>query len=70
MIRALLEAHPYEEPAYDIYPLKSDETLYGQGVTGYLNSEMEESLFLKHISECLNCDALRHSKLTGKQIKK
>lgn len=70
VIRALLEAHPYEEPAYDIYPLKSDETLYGQGVTGYLNSEMEESLFLKHISECLNCDALRHSKLTGKQIKK
>ncbi len=70
VIKAMLEAHPYEEPAYDIYPLKSVETLYGQGVTGYLENEMEESLFLKHISECLNCDALRHSNFTGKKIKK
>lgn len=70
VIKALLESHPYEEPAYDIYPLKSVETLYGQGVTGYLENEMEEGLFLKHISECLNSDALRHSKFTGKKIKK
>lgn len=70
VIKALLDSHPYEEPAYDIYPLKNSETLYGQGVTGYLKDEMEESRFLKHISECLNCEALRHSNFTGKKIKK
>ena len=36
VIRALKEAHPYEEVAYDVVPLKKDSTLLGMGAIGHL----------------------------------
>jgi dinuclear metal center YbgI/SA1388 family protein len=35
VLQALRESHPYEEPAYDVYPLLEKKT-YGQGRTGLL----------------------------------
>lgn len=37
-IRQLRSAHPYEEPAYDVYPLKSEPSQRGAGCMGLLSS--------------------------------
>ncbi len=38
VVRALLEAHPYEEPAYDFYPLELKGEPLGLGLAGLLES--------------------------------
>lgn len=35
-VKALRKAHPYEEPAYDIIPLRNHGKAHGYGVLGYL----------------------------------
>ncbi|NLA04708.1 MAG: Nif3-like dinuclear metal center hexameric protein [Firmicutes bacterium] len=44
VIRALLEAHPYEEPAYDLYPLSREGEPRGLGLIGTLKSPQTLSL--------------------------
>ncbi len=69
-VKAMLAAHPYEEPAYDIYPLKNSETNYGMGMTGTLPRQMSESEFLEFVAKKLGTGFLRHSALTDKPVKK
>lgn len=38
VVRALLEAHPYEEPAYDLYPLELKGEPLGMGLVGLLKN--------------------------------
>lgn len=40
IIEAMLKAHPYEEPAYDIYPLENKGKTAGFGRIGTLSEEM------------------------------
>ncbi|OQY77592.1 MAG: Nif3-like dinuclear metal center hexameric protein [Ignavibacteriales bacterium UTCHB3] len=70
VIRKMREAHPYEEPAFDIYPVKNSETNYGMGVTGTLSEELSEADFLRSVAETLGTGFLRHSAFTGKKIRK
>ena len=67
-ISALLWAHPYEEPAYDIYPLQNEWSQVGIGVIGELEHPEEEIAFLKRIKERFNVGCLKHNMLTGKMI--
>lgn len=70
VIKALLEAHPYEEPAYDIYPLLNDYHLAGMGCMGTLEEPAGEIAFLETIERVFNAKGLRHSALTGRKIGK
>lgn len=47
VVKALLGAHPYEEPAFDFYPLKNDWAQVGAGVIGELKKPETELEFLK-----------------------
>ena len=70
LINALLKSHPYEEVAYDIYPLKNTHAGIGAGMIGELPEAMdEEKLFLK-IKQIFKTGSIRHSKLRGKKISK
>jgi dinuclear metal center YbgI/SA1388 family protein len=40
VIRAMMDAHPYEEPAYDIYPVEQGGAAYGIGRKGELPDSM------------------------------
>lgn len=40
VLRALFQAHPYEEVAYDIYPLENEGIPYGFGCLGFLEQPM------------------------------
>lgn len=70
VLRALLTAHPYEEPAYDFYTLENEWAQVGSGIVGDLpNPESEES-FLQKLKACFGLKMLKHSPFTGKQIRK
>lgn len=70
VIRALLEAHPYEEVAYDIYTIENDNIEIGLGCKGNFEEAMEEDLFLKLVSDVFEAKGVRYSKPTGKKITK
>lgn len=70
IIKKLIELHPYEEPAWDIYTLDNQYEEAGFGITGYLKNEIEESDFLNLLKRTFNAKGIRYSKLMGKPIKK
>jgi hypothetical protein len=70
VIKALLEAHPYEEVAYDIYPLENNNVKIGMGCTGELSNPVNEADFLHLVSEVFRAGGIRYSKLRNKMIRK
>jgi dinuclear metal center YbgI/SA1388 family protein len=70
VIKALREAHPYEEVAYDIYPLENDNIDIGFGCAGDLPEPAEEREFLGTLQTLFSAKGIRYSKLTGRMIKK
>lgn len=69
VVKALTAAHPYEEVAYDIYPLDNLNPLVGAGVYGTLPEAMEATDFLGKIQSVFKTPLIRHSPLTGKPVK-
>jgi len=70
VLRALLDAHPYEEVAYDIYFLDNLYDKAGAGMIGELPAEMLLGEFLQMMKEALQIPYLRHSQPTGKNVRK
>lgn len=68
--KALIEAHPYEEPAYDFYPLANRWMQAGAGVVGELAEAMNETDFLQSVKHTFGAGCVKHSRLTGKKIRK
>ncbi|WP_291585318.1 Nif3-like dinuclear metal center hexameric protein, partial [Bacteroides sp.] len=67
-IHALLTTHPYEEPAFDIYPLQNSWQQVGAGVIGELETPETELEFLKRIKKTFEVGCLKHNKLSGREI--
>ncbi len=70
VIQALMVAHPYEEVAYDVYPLLNKNPRVGLGVFGKLPVAQDENTFLKKIKNTFQVGCLKHSPLLGKPIEK
>ena len=70
VIAAMLKVHPYEEVAYDVFALENEFTQAGAGVVGEFEVPMEEVDFLNLVAEKIASPCLRHSALTGRQVKK
>jgi putative NIF3 family GTP cyclohydrolase 1 type 2 len=64
------DAHPYEEVAYDLYPLKNANPSAGLGICGELANGLSVHGFLDLVKETLHLPVIRHSSLKGKEIKK
>src|SRR5665213_595949 len=62
-IKALIGAHPYEEVAYDIYPLENNNPQIGAGMIGKLSKPMDELEFLISLKEKMKTGLIRHTKL-------
>jgi len=69
IIQSLIKVHPYEEVAYDIYPLENSFEKVGYGVVGELDNEINEIDFLKQLKEVFSAKCVRHTKLLNKPIK-
>jgi dinuclear metal center YbgI/SA1388 family protein len=70
VVKALLLAHPYEEVAYDLYPLANNYPAVGFGLIGELFSDTDEIEFLKLLKKIFNSDCIRHTALLNRKIKK
>ena len=70
VIKALLDAHPYEEVAYDIYPLANTYPQAGSGMIGELPEPVSETVFLKNLKKIFKAGVVRHSGLLKKKIRK
>ena len=68
VIKTLLNIHPYEEPAFDIYPLKNIWPQAGAGVIGQLEEPESELDFLRRIKNIFEVGCLRYNTLTGRKI--
>ncbi len=69
-VAALLKAHPYEEPAYDIYQLKNGWGSVGSGVIGELPAECDEAELLQCVKEKFGVGSVRYTPLLGKKVKR
>lgn len=70
VIKALINAHPYEEVAYDIYALENKNTDAGLGCVGEFQDPMNEKDFLELVSLVFDAKGVRYSKPTGKPVRK
>ncbi len=61
VIKSMIKAHPYEEVAYDVYPLNNLNVNYGAGALGELETSMSRKDFLKHVSEKLRAKNFRYT---------
>lgn len=69
LIAGLIMAHPYEEVAYDLYPITNSYPEVGAGLIGELESPQEELDFLHHIKTQMQAQVIRHTVFTGKKVK-
>ncbi len=70
ILKALIETHPYEEVAYEIFTMENSNKNIGMGMMGTLPTEMDETEFLHRVKNRMNASVVRHSKLLDKKVKK
>lgn len=69
VVRTLLHVHPYEEPAYDIYPLLNDWNTAGAGIIGEVDSECGELDYLQRIKDVFATGCVKHTPLRHRPIR-
>jgi dinuclear metal center YbgI/SA1388 family protein len=69
ILSALIAAHPYEEVAYDLYPLQNTLSQAGAGVIGEFDLPCEGVRFLEIVKESLHIPVIRHSSFLLKPVK-
>lgn len=67
VLEGMENAHPYEEVAFDLYPLISNGKEYGLGLVGELDSQMEVDDFIKYVKKELE---LANIRVIGKKPEK
>lgn len=60
VVKAMLEAHPYEEVAYDLYPLENRGVELGLGRIGLLAEEVTLAQLAKQVQAALGATGLRY----------
>jgi len=69
VISAMLATHPYEEVAYDLYPLLNTNQFEGSGMIGELKQEVDSLFFLQQLKETFKCGTIKHTELCKSKIK-
>ena len=69
VVRVMKDTHPYEEPAYDIYELKTKPS-YGIGIFGEIDKELEISKFSMEVKNRLQARYVRLIKSNNRKIRK
>src|SRR5690625_85387 len=59
VLQAMEDSHPYEEVAYDLYPLAQGGKQYGLGRIGKIKSEMTLRQFVKIVKDAFQLQGLR-----------
>ena len=67
-IEALRQSHPYEEIAYDVYPLDNILPNVGSGMVGNLPAPMEVNKFLRLVKDTFNVKCMRYSHINKEKV--
>ncbi|MBA4198700.1 MAG: Nif3-like dinuclear metal center hexameric protein [Chitinophaga sp.] len=70
IVKAMKQAHPYEEVAYDLVALENKYQDVGSGIVGELPEPKDEIQFLAEIKAAFELQAIKHTALTGKKVEK
>jgi len=70
VVNALKKAHPYEEVAYDLYPLANEWPSVGLGIVGDLPHEVDEATFLNRTKNVFKTGCVRYTPLLNKPVKR
>lgn len=70
IVAAMREAHPYEEVAFDIYPLANENPETGAGMVGDLPQEMTGREFLHLLKKVFQTPCIRHTRLLEKPVRR
>lgn len=65
VMAAVVEAHPYEEPAVDIIPLANSCPTLGYGVIGHFATPLPQADFLSLVKERIECQCVRFAGQCG-----
>lgn len=68
VLGTLLSKHPYEMPAYDIYPIDSSSTGIGSGLVGCLSSPVPAMDFMRGLKETFGVHTLAYSGDTARMV--
>jgi len=70
IIRAMKAAHPYEEVAYDVYPLENISNNYGMGAIGTLKRPVTLKTFLTRAKRALRLPAIRYTGRLNQKVRR
>jgi dinuclear metal center YbgI/SA1388 family protein len=70
VLAALIKAHPYKEPAWDLIPLSTGYAHTGSGMVGELPAPLEPEKFLALLKASLELNTIRYTELTGRNIRR
>ncbi len=70
IINSIKKVHPYEEVAFDIYPLSNLNLIEGSGIIGEFEKEVATESFIKQISDFFNQKLIRHTEINTSTIKR
>ncbi len=69
IIKALIDAHPYEEVAYDLFPLENFHAQIGSGMIGQLANPMPTMEFLHFVKKQMKARCIRHTHAHKSMVK-
>ena len=61
VVAAMTQAHPYEIPAYDLYPLNNANQTVGAGAVGDLAEPLDGAAWLSYLKTAMNLRVIRHT---------
>jgi len=70
VVNRMIEAHPYEEVAWDAYPLANDNPLTGSGMIAEFPEPLGEMEFLELVKKTFSASCVKYSPITGRKIRK
>lgn len=70
VVQSLKKSHPYEEVAFDIYPLSNNRNDVGSGLVGNFKVPVSEQDLLSLLKASFGLSVIRHTALPGKKIAK
>jgi dinuclear metal center YbgI/SA1388 family protein len=68
ILKAMRQAHPYEEVAYDLVALENSYSGVGSGWIGTLPEPLEERAFLERLQKVFHLSVIRHSPLLSRPV--
>jgi dinuclear metal center YbgI/SA1388 family protein len=70
VIEAMLNAHPYEEVAYDVYAIDNQHPGLGLGAVADTEEPIDAKVFLEKIKHTFGCTALKYTPIHKEKVSK